>query len=197
MVVFFGLMARFEPGKIIRTLDETRLAPLLACLFACLLACLLTCLQTFIQAPLKPIHKVRNTCIRAYIHLHIHTSTHSCTHLPIHPSVHTYIQIVSCHSCLVVVTVILRIWMDCLIFWGSFVLTVVLRTKNRGLDRAFWCFPFLCSAWCQKMWLGSRLLLQLLGKTQPIWHQPRTLIGTLYFQSMFWISVRNCSGSKH
>ena len=73
---------------------------LLPCLLAYLLACLLTCLQTFIQAPLKPIHKVRNTCIRAYIHLHIHTSTHSCTHLPIHPSVHTYIQIVSCHSCL-------------------------------------------------------------------------------------------------
>ena len=44
MVVFFGLMARFERGKIIGTLDETRLAPLLACLFACLLAYLLACL---------------------------------------------------------------------------------------------------------------------------------------------------------
>ena len=100
------LMARFEPGKIIRTLDETRLARLLECLLAYLLACLLTCLQTFIHSykllwnGYIKYHKVRNTCIRAYIHLHIHTSTHSCTHLPMHPSVHTYTQIVSCHSCL-------------------------------------------------------------------------------------------------
>ena len=32
--------------------------------------------------------------------------------------------------------------MDCLIFWGSFVLTVVLRTKNRGLDQLFGAFLF-------------------------------------------------------
>ena len=34
--------------------------------------------------------------------------------------------------------------MDCLIFWGSFVLTVVLRTKNRGLDQLFGAF-FFCA----------------------------------------------------